>query len=106
MSAPPPRLSEKAASIAVLRVLAEIDKGQAPTSYLIKHVKKYLTLSEGDWAPSGPRNGEPLWKQLVRNIVSHRDANFVSGGYLERIPHGLKITDKGWALLKEKGFYA
>jgi len=104
MSVPLPRVTEKDASIAVLRVLAETDKGQAPTSYLIRNARKYLILSEGDLAPSGPRNGEPMWKQLIRNIISHREANFVSEGYFERIQNGLKITAKGHRLLKDSGF--
>lgn len=101
MSAPINRVSEKDVSIAVLRVLANTPIGQAPISYLVRNARKFLDLSEADLAPSITRPQEAVWEQIVRNIVCHRNSNFVSEGYFERIPNGLKIADKGRTYLKD-----
>jgi len=99
------RVSEYDVSIAVLRVLASVDKGAAPIAYLIKNAPNFLDLSEADLATSKTRPGEGLWEQLVRNITSHHDAdgNFIHEGYFERVEGGLKITDSGRTYLERKG---
>jgi len=102
MSAPINRVSEKEVSIAVLRVLAETPTGQAPIYYLVRNTRKFLDLSEADLAPSITRPNEAVWEQIVRNIVCHRNSNFVSEGYLERIRNGLKITKKGRPFLNDQ----
>ncbi len=105
MANPNARVSEYEVSVAVLRVLAETDKGAAPIAYLVKNCPKFLDLSPADLATSKTRPNEGLWEQLVRNITSHHDAegNFIHDGYLERVDGGLKITDAGRTFLKAKG---
>lgn len=89
------RVSEYDVSVAVLKVLSEVDKGAASISYLVRNCPKFLDLSPADLATSKTRPNETLWEQLVRNITSHHDAegNFIHDGYLERIDSGLKITE-------------
>lgn len=57
-----------------------------------------VNLDSADWRGSIPRNDEPMWKQIVRNIKSHSDTegNYIKIGYLEHIPRiGYKITALG-----------
>lgn len=70
--------------------------GQATIAQIRKALPHYLPLSADDRRPSPTRNGEQIWEQQVRNIVSHRDAqgNAIQCGMLARKP-GRLILPKG-----------
>lgn len=80
-------------------LVAEIAKsafnGIATFDMCYDRIPQMITLTPEDLAPSGPRNGEPLWKQRVRNIKSHDDSpnNYIELGILEHVPGvGFKIS--------------
>jgi len=92
------RITETEISEAVLRILAAKHDGEANQLYLRKRIPDYVKLSDEDRAPSETREGEEMWEQIVRNIVSHKtnEGNFVREGYLTVPSRGrLRITDSG-----------
>ncbi len=96
------RVTERDVSLAVSKVLATKDTGEAYVAELVQRLPDYLDLSTADREQSQTRPNEQMWEQQVRNITSHYKAarNFVKKGYLERIPNGLRITDTGRRFLK------
>lgn len=69
-------------------------------------IPDYINLTAEDCAPSLTRQGEELWEQIVRNIVSHKgaDGNIIAEGFAEHLPGELRITDAGRMHLKRIGF--
>jgi hypothetical protein len=102
------RTTEAEMSVAVLRILAESPDGEATIEQIKKQIPDYITLTEGDLQPSPTRNGEALWEQIVRNIVSHGNAgtagNIITEGYVEHRPGSLRITQTGRSHLNLLGY--
>lgn len=92
-----PRITEAHVGKAVLEILVEEPTGSATIARLKKELPKHLTLSDADRADSPTRNGEEVWEQQVRNLVSHRKTpgNIVAEGYAVYTPRRLTITDAG-----------
>ena len=92
------RTSESQIAKAVLRVLAVAPNGEATISQLVKHVPSEVSLTAGDRQQSGTREGEQLWEQIVRNIVSHQktEGNIIAEGFANSPSRGkLRITEAG-----------
>ena len=91
------KISEQKIGEAALKVLAESEGGTATIAHLKERIPNHVNLSEEDLAPSQTRNGEALWEQQVRNLVSHRGAegNIVAEGLATYDPGRLTITDAG-----------
>lgn len=87
------RVTENDVAEAVRQYLS----GLASRSATIRQIKlalpNHLHLSPEDREPSPTRNGEELWEQQVRNIVSHRDTpgNYVHDGKLIYTPRKLSL---------------
>jgi len=91
------RTTEARFGRAVLEILAGRAGGTASIFTLKKLIPRHLNLTNDDRAASQTRNGEPLWHQSVRNLVSHKNTsgNIVHEGYAVHRPRTLTITDAG-----------
>lgn len=101
-------ISESKISMAVLEIASRKEGEIASFQDCYSDIPNIFDLGPDDWEPSVPRNGEPLWKQRVRNIQSHHgnEDNFIFLGYLEHVPDiGYKITEKGKNYLRENPLY-
>ena len=90
--------SEHVIAEAVLRVAEREKNGIATFKRLYLEIPSLVALSADDLAGSRTRNGEPMWRQIVRNIKSHdkADGNAISEGWLVHVPRvGYRITDAG-----------
>lgn len=97
-----PVTSERDLAMAVLRIASGAPNGIATFDQCYAEIPNLIILTTEDLTPSATRNGEPMWKQRVRNIQSHHvsDENFISLGYLEHVVGtGYKILPAGRALL-------
>lgn len=92
-----PRTTEAEIGKAVLRILKDQPSGEASIPRLKRELPKYIKLTQDDCAASPTRNGEEVWEQQVRNLVSHRRTagNIIAEGYATYRPRWLKITDLG-----------
>lgn len=100
------RTSESAISMAVLRICADAPDGEATIRRIKQLVPDYINLTDGDKAQSPTRTNEPMWEQIVRNIVSHKTVpgNIIAEGFVQHRPNWLRITDAGRSHLKHKGY--
>jgi hypothetical protein len=92
------RTSEFEISKAVLRILATMPNGEATTLQLKRRVREEVKLTDDDRKPSDTRDGEEMWEQIVRNIVSHKKVagNIVYEGFANSPSRGkLRITASG-----------
>ena len=90
--------SEHDIAIAVMRVAKRQAHGLATFKRLYAEIPDEIKLTNADLAPSTTRNGEPMWRQIVRNIKSHDgiEGNAIYEGWLEHAPRvGYKVTKKG-----------
>lgn len=102
------RTSEVEIAIAALRIAAERLGGEATTGALKENVPDYIDLTPGDLKPSPTRPNEKMYRQIVGNIISHRNSkrNIICEGYAEYTGSGIRITEAGRAYLKSKGYEA
>lgn len=100
------RLREPEARILALRIAAGRPNREAETPFIKDRVPDYITLNELDLEPSKTRAGEPVWRQIVGNVVSHEttSTSIFTKGYAETIPDGIRVTDAGVAYLASLGF--
>jgi hypothetical protein len=100
------RLREPEARILALRIAASRPRREAETSYIKDRVPDYITLTALDLEPSKTRSGEPVWRQIVGNVVSHEatSTSIFTAGHAEIIPDGIRVTDAGVAYLATLGF--
>lgn len=91
------RSTESEIATAVARYLATLPAGEASIQRIRKNIPAFAALTAADQEPSETRQGEEMWEQLVRNIVSHRNSegNFVQRGILAWRPRRLALTDAG-----------
>jgi glycine cleavage system pyridoxal-binding protein P len=97
MTNPHGRTRENEFAELILQILKENPSGQASFSEIINEIPRHIYLTEEDKKPSGTRFGEQMWEQRVRNITSHKDSrkNYIYEGYMESVPDGLRITERG-----------
>jgi hypothetical protein len=100
------RLREPEARILALRIAASRPRREAATAYF--HVTDYIELTPIDLEPAPTRHNEQKWRQIVGNIVSHKQAStsIFNMGYAVRMPDidGIRVTDKGVEYLQELGY--
>ena len=100
------RLREPEARILTLRIAAGRPNREAETAYIKDRVPDYITLTPEDLKPSNTRGREPMWRQIVGNVISHKPSStsIFTKGYAERLPDGIRVTDAGVAYLASLGF--
>ena len=94
----PNRAGEDRMSIAVLRMAATRPDGEITLQELKDGMDNEVGLIADDLAESETRPGEPLFHQIIRNIVSHKDVpgNVIADGLLEHTGKGhFRISDAG-----------
>ena len=94
----PNRAGEDRIATAVLRMAASRPDGEITLQELKDGMEDEVGLTAGDFAESDARPGEPLFHQIIRNIVSHKEAagNVIAEGLLEHTGRGtFRITDTG-----------
>ena len=96
------RTTENELAEAALSILALRASGEGDFANLFKLIPRIIRLTDEDLTQSPTRPAEYLWQQRLRNITSHAGAegNYITDGYLEEIPRGLRITDAGRARAK------
>lgn len=87
------RVSETDVAQAVVQYLSGLPSRSATIYQIKRALPNHLILSQEDRQPSQTRNGEELWEQQVRNIVSHRDTpgNYVCDKRLVYSPRRLSL---------------
>jgi hypothetical protein len=92
-----PKISEHAIGEAALEVLALSPGGTATIRELKERIPNHVNLSQEDLKSSQTRNGEQMWEQQVRNLVSHRatEGNIIAEGLATHSPGRLTITQAG-----------
>jgi len=91
-------------AVAVMKIANAQANGLASFGKLRRDIPQHVSLSAADVRVSGPRNPEPMWHQIFRNIKSHSttDGNAIKEGLLEHVSRtGYRITAKGKAHLAE-----
>jgi hypothetical protein len=99
-------VGEPEIALGVLQIANRNRDGIATFDQAYAEIPDLVTLDAGNLLPSVTRPGEPMWYQIVRNIVSHRETegNFIYEGYLQHIPHdGYKILEDGKSYLRDRG---
>jgi len=101
------RLRESEARVLALKIAAASPNYTASMSVIKREVEKYFEPSIIDMRPS-PTRGEPMWKQIMGNVVSHKDSRhgLFRRGLAKRTSNGLTITPQGLSYLKSIGFVA
>jgi hypothetical protein len=91
------KVTEQEIGEAALEVLYATPKGTATIREIKERIPHHVNLSAEDLKPSQTRNGEAMWEQQVRNLVSHRkvEGNIIAEGLAEYSPGRLAITDAG-----------
>ncbi len=97
------RLVEEEARTIVLKIAGSQSNHTASMKLLRDEVPKFVQLSTGDLKPSPTRRHEQLWQQIVRNVAASHPAIF-NAGLAQKVPGGVKITEKGIAYLNSIGF--
>jgi len=102
-----PKLREPEARILALRIAAKFPNHEATTAEIKDAVPEYREFSDADLLPSKSRKGECMWQQIMGNVVSHKNTSvsIFNKGYAERTHDGIRVTEKGIAMLGEKGLY-
>jgi hypothetical protein len=87
-----------------MSVLDESMIGELSTTQLREEVKRRIKLDSADMAPLRNRSDRRI-DQKIRNLKSHKEqpGNPFFEGYLEDVPRGFRITEKGRAQLRRRG---
>ena len=95
-------INEEEMAKLVMIIAAGDPNGIATFDALRQQVPTMVKLDAADIAPSMPRNPEPMWHQIFRNIKSHSTTpgNAIYDGRLTHVPdRGYCITAHGRAWL-------
>lgn len=100
------RTSENEIAIAALRVAQGLPNGEATTSELMRYIPDFVDLTKRDMETSPSRPSERKFHQIVRNLISHREAtgNIITDGYAKYTGSGIRLTEVGRAHLKHLGY--
>lgn len=100
------RITESDLILPALRIMAESEEGFVSTAELIMRLQDVFQPVGKD-AEIIQNRSDTYFSQKVRNLISHRHAptSFILQGYAEYSDeaNGLKITDKGRALIRQFG---
>ena len=93
--------NEEQLTLPVLEVLSESLLGELTTTELRLEIKRRIQLDVSDHKPIRNRPDTRI-DQIIRNVKCHRSSekNPFAIGYLEEVPRGFRITDKGREFLK------
>lgn len=100
------KTTESVLGLAVMQVLTTEPNGEANVRTLIRRVPEFVNLTDDDHAQSETREHEEVWEQRVRNLKSHHKTagNVIAEGFVTHVGRGrYRLTDNGWAHLKNKG---
>lgn len=105
---PQDRLREPEARLLALKVAALMPGYRATTEELIRGVPRLFSPSDIDLRPSRTRPLQPQWHQIIRNVISHRNAPAgpFAKGLAERTRRGLAVTEDGINYLRTVGYLA
>ena len=86
----------------VLRALDGSLLGELSTTELRTEIRRMIPLTANDMLPLRNRADQRI-DQIVRNIKCHRNSegNAVHDGYLECVPRGFRITERGRSRLRQ-----
>jgi len=101
------RTGEPEMRIIGLRVAADEPNGEVTTTNAKAKAAKYFAPSEGDMKLNPKHGNEPMYYQIVGNVIGSHSQSSTSlyyKGYAERTEDGIRITAAGRAYLKGKGF--
>lgn len=101
------RLREPEARLLALAIAASMPGHQASTTQIKDQLPQWRELTADDLKRSATRAREEHWQQIMGNVISHSPSStsIFKRGLAERTDDGIKVTEKGLALLKEKGLY-
>jgi hypothetical protein len=108
MARRPERHFEAKMRIVVLRVAADAPNGTVTTPDAKARAARYFTPTEGDLRLNPKHGNEPMYYQIVGNVIgSHANSrtSLYYKGYAERTDDGIRITDKGREYLKNAPTY-
>lgn len=94
------RISERDLVIPALAIAVDAPDGYVSTTDLSKTLRD-IFLPEGEDAKPLLNRNDEAFDQVVRNLISHRTSNFIARGYADYVDDGIRITDKGRALLSD-----
>jgi hypothetical protein len=102
------RTSEHEMRIGALRVAASKPNGRATTTQLKEEMHRFVDLTPEDQIVSQTRPNEPMYHQIIGNIVSHQSSstNIFARGFAIYTGDGIQITDVGREYLRRVGFSA
>lgn len=100
------RTPESEMRVGALMVARSKPSGYASTTEVKAEIHRYVQLTPQDHALSKTRTGEPLYHQIVGNVVCHQGSSRspFSRGFALRRADGLEITQKGRDYLASLGF--
>lgn len=92
--------------IAALRLAASKPGGIATTTALKEEIHNYVDLTPEDLKKSSTRPTEPMYHQIVGNIISHHtsQSNIFQRGLAIYTGDGIQITDRGREFLRRMGY--
>lgn len=99
------RTFEKEMRTVVLRIAADAPDGEITTTEAKERAHNYFTPTDGDLAPNPLRGNEPMYYQIVGNVIGSHEGVSTSvyhSGYAERIHDGLRITNAGRDFLSDQ----
>jgi hypothetical protein len=102
------KLREPEARLLALQIAATFPNHTATTSEIKAVAPKFRDWSEDDLKPSNTRGNECMWQQILGNAVgSHQNSSvsIFAKGYAVKTRTGIRVTEKGLAMLKGKGLY-
>jgi hypothetical protein len=102
------KLREPEARLLALQIAATFPNHTATTSEIKVAAPKFRDWSEDDLKPSNTRGNECMWQQILGNAVgSHQNSSvsIFAKGYAVKTRTGIRVTEKGIAMLKDKGLY-
>jgi hypothetical protein len=107
MASKGPRTFEPQMRIIVLGVAADSPSGEITTAEAKERALNYFNPTPGDLEPNPLRSGEPMYYQIVGNVIGSHAESLTSvyhNGYAEKTGDGIRITSAGRAYLKNEGF--
>lgn len=99
------RTPESEMRIGALQVARSKPNGYATTTDVKSEIHRYIQLTPEDLQQGITRTNEPIYYQIVGNVVCHQGSSksLFNKGYAIREEDGLTITDLGLAYLKKQG---
>jgi hypothetical protein len=100
------QLREAEARILCLKIASQCEGHEASMSYIKSQIHKFTNFSKRDLRLSPTRENEPMWQQIIRNVISHESTKtgIFHRGLARKTKKGIKVTDDGLRYLERIGF--